>query len=253
MGSVALVTGGGTGMGRAICEKFYNEGASVHIVGRREELLKQTCNSLTGGIGKTSYTVGDISDPSTSINAVKKVQELYSKLNILVNNAGTVENIASVGETQPESWRKVIDINLNGVYYMIHAALPLLKESSPSSIINTSSVLAFGASKGASAYMASKSGVRLLTKSVALDYASDNIRCNCICPSSVETPMYHDFFKNVQNAKEEQKKLAESHPLGRIGQPVDIANAVAFLASEEASWITGIDLVVDGGLSMIMQ
>lgn len=251
--SVVVITGGGTGMGNAICTKFYNEGASVHLVGRREEPLKQTCDSLTGGQGKASYTVGDISNHKTSTEVINKVEELYSKLNILVNNAGIVENIASVGETTIRNWNNVIDTNLNGVFYMINAALPLLRTSSPSSIINISSVLALGATKGASAYIASKAGVTLLTKSVALDYASDNIRCNCISPSSVETPMYHDFFKNVPNAKEEQKKLAESHPLGRIGQPIDIANAVSFLASEEASWITGIDLVVDGGLSAEMQ
>ncbi len=248
-GQVALITGGGTGMGRSTALLFSKEGAGVLINGRHEDTLKQTVGEIRSAGGTASYHVGDVSKWSEVRALVDSALSEYGQIDLLVTSAGTIRRTEKVEETTEEQWDILIDVNLKGTFAAIRYVLPHMMEKKRGNIITISSTSAQLAAPGYATYCASKGGVSALTRCVALQYASYNIRANAICPGMTKTPMaYIDRPKPFDEIVD--SVLEQSYPIKRVGLPEDVANAALFLASDESSYITGQELFVDGGFSI---
>jgi NAD(P)-dependent dehydrogenase (short-subunit alcohol dehydrogenase family) len=249
-GKVAMVSGAGTGIGRAIALAFAREGAKVALLGRRKEKLEETAVAIREATSapQTAVIVCDITNSSDTRNAVAQVEKAFGPPNILVNNAGalSVSNIETISE---EDWDSLITTNLKGPFLMCRAVLPAMRRAGGGSIVNIGSVLGLVAVKDRAAYCASKGGVTLLTKAMALDHAVENIRVNCICPSIVETDLVRDLFANSEAGRKAKESRIATIPAGRFGQPQDVAGLAVFLASDESSWMTGTAIPVDGGVT----
>lgn len=253
---IALITGAGSGIGAAIANRLSAEGAIVIVTGHNEENCTQVVRAIEARGFGAYFMHLDVTDESSWIQVYAQIEEKFGKLHILVNNAG----IGLCGPTTQFSladWRRVMAVNLDGVFLGIKHAIPLLQKSGGGSIINIASSDGIVGVSEAAAYCASKGGVRLLTKAVALECASlgNNIRVNSVHPGSVDTPMVEkdqDWMQRVQvlggveNAKKERAKFI---PLHRVAAPAEIASVVLFLASDDASYMTGSELVVDGGIT----
>ncbi|MBI3096627.1 MAG: SDR family oxidoreductase [Planctomycetes bacterium] len=244
---VAIVTGGGTGIGRAIACRFAREGAAVVVVGRRPGPLRETVALIRRARGRALAVAGDAALFSSARRVVVRTLHDFGRLDILCNNAGTIRRQRPLADTEEGVWDSLQRNNVRTVYAMSRAAIPALRQAGGGSIVNIASILGFVAIEGMAAYCAAKGAVLNLTRSMALDYGPDRIRVNSICPGLVETPISYvdrpDFARH-------RALYAQGHPLGRIGRPEDMANAALFLASDEADWITGASLVVDGGYSI---
>jgi meso-butanediol dehydrogenase/(S,S)-butanediol dehydrogenase/diacetyl reductase len=239
-GQVALITGGGSGIGAATARRFANEGASVVLTGRRREPLEAVA-------GETAAVIvqGDISDASHVAEAVSTAIDRFGRLDVLVNNAG-------VGGPD---WQRVIEVNLTGARLAAEAALPHLAERR-GAIVNVSSVSAFVAHPGGAAYTASKAGLVMLTRSLALEHGPQGVRVNAVCPGWVRTEMGDSSMDAIAAARgisrDEAYALTSRYvPLRREGTPEEIAAACLFLASDEASFVTGASLIVDGGATTV--
>jgi meso-butanediol dehydrogenase/(S,S)-butanediol dehydrogenase/diacetyl reductase len=249
VGKVALITGGGTGIGRAIALAFAREGAKVAVAGRRKEKLEETLRELEKQGSKGGLPiVCDVAKAKDAARAVRETAKAFGKLNVLVNNAGVL-HAATIEGTSEEQWDKLMTINLKGLFLMCKAALPEFRKTGGGAIVNVGSVLGLVAMKDRAAYCASKGGVTLLTKAMALDHAHENVRSNCICPSIVETELVQGLFAASEEGRALRKARIGSIPLGRMGRPIDVAEMAVFLASEESSWLTGAAIPLDGGLS----
>ena len=246
-GKVVLVTGGGTGIGRGIALACAREGAKVAVVGRRVEKLQETISEIKVVGGEATAIACDVSRASDTQNAIKMVVATYGKLNVLVNSAGIL-SVSTIEEIPEDEWDRLIDANLKGPFLMCRAALPEFRKVGGGSIVNVGSVLGLVAMKKRAAYCASKGGLTLLTKAIAIDHGHENIRANCICPSIVETDLVSELFKTPDGERAKNERLA-TIPLGRFGRPNDIAGLAVFLASDESSWLTGAAIPVDGGLT----
>jgi NAD(P)-dependent dehydrogenase (short-subunit alcohol dehydrogenase family) len=240
---VALITGAGTGIGRACALAFAWEGARVALMGRRREPLE----AVASEIGEKAFVVpGDVGDPEQIAPAIEDTVRHFGGLHVLVNNAGVL--IAGKAESHTEEeWDQTFDVNVKGLWLLSRAALPHMRKAGGGSIINVSSVLGLVGASNRVAYAASKGAVTLMTKAMALDHAHEHIRVNCICPGIVETEMVADFVRKAPNPELARKQRISLHPMGRFGQPEDIAACAVFLASDESSWMTGAALPVDGG------
>lgn len=249
-GKVAIVTGAGTGIGRAIAMSLAREGAKVALVGRRKEKLEEAANEIRANAATAEplAVVCDITKSSDTREAVGQVEKAFGKLNVLVNNAGalSVSTVESISEAE---WDSLITTNLKGPFLMSRAVLPAMRRAGGGSIVNIGSVLGLVAVKDRAAYCASKGGVTLLTKAMALDHAHDIIRVNCICPSVVETELVRDLWDSSEAGRKAREARIATIPAGRFGQPQDIAGLAVFLASDESSWMTGTAIPVDGGLT----
>lgn len=245
-GKVALVTGGGSGIGRAICERFAREGARVVVADWRREAAEETVARITAGVGTALPTSGDVASPDDAERMVAETVGAYGKLDVLVANAGQAL-VATAVETTPEQWERTIGTNLTGCFLLARAAIPRLIAAGGGSIVLTASQLAFVGAERFAAYAASKGGVLNLARALALDHARDRIRVNALCPGAVETPLLLDQFAGQDGPQGSLDDLVALHPLGRLGQPDEIAAAALFLASDESSFVTGSALVVDGG------
>jgi NAD(P)-dependent dehydrogenase (short-subunit alcohol dehydrogenase family) len=244
----ALVTGGGTGIGRAIALAFAREGAKVAVLGRRPEPLNEVVTELAALAAHGVAIACDVTRSRDTRNAVAEVERAFGRLNVLVNNAGAL-SVSTVESISEDDWDRVIETNLKGPFLFSRAALPAFRRAGGGSIINIGSVLGLVAMRDRAAYCASKGGLTLLSKAMALDHARENIRVNCICPSIVETELVkHLFAQNEQGMKARDARIG-TLPLGRFGQPRDVAELAVFLASDESSWMTGTAIPVDGGLS----
>jgi 3(or 17)beta-hydroxysteroid dehydrogenase len=247
---VALITGSASGIGRATANFFAETGAMV-IVADVDELQGQ---AVANEFSNTDFISLDVTDESSWVNAYRCIHEKYGQLNILVNNAGIAFG-GSIVDTSLGDWQRLMAVNLDGVFLGIKHAIPLMQKNNGGSIVNVSSASGIVGSATSAAYCASKGGVRLFTKAVALEcaQAKNNIRINSIHPGPVATPMFtngsswNDFVKQVGGLDEAWQKVAETTPLGRVADPTEIANAILFLASDLSSYMTGSELVVDGG------
>jgi len=240
-GKAAIVTGGGSGIGKAIAQAFAREGARVVICGRDQGKLKQSAAEIGSGC---LAIAADVGDPAAIADLVEQTMAHFKALEILVNNAavllpGTAESLSDA------QWEETYNVNVRGVWRLSRAALPHIRAAGGGSIINVGSVLSFLGARNRVAYAASKGAVLAMTRAMALDHANENIRINCICPGIVETELVAAF---TLDEKARQQRIA-AHPMGRFGQPADIAGLAVFLASDESSWITGSAFPVDGGYS----
>ena len=240
-GKVALISGGARGLGAAAVRLFASEGAKVGIGDIREEQACALESELRESGSDVMYVGLDVTDEEQWANAVHQMMTVYGRLDILVNNAGILEH-GLVEDTSAESWDRTMDVNSRGVFLGTRAVIPAMRESGGGSIVNISSVA--GLIGGfMTAYNASKGAVRLLTKSTAVQYAAENIRVNSVHPGPTNTDMLDVFFRE-EGAREAR---AADTPIPRLGEPEDIAYGVLFLASDESSYMTGAELVIDGG------
>jgi len=247
-GKVALITGGGTGIGRAVALAFAREGARVAVAGRRAEKLREVVNEIAGQGGEGMAIACDVARADDALRAVRETADRMGALHVLVNNAGAL-NAATVEGIAEEEWDRIMTVNLKGPFLMSRAALPEFRKAGGGAIVNVGSILGLIAMKERAAYCASKGAVTLLTKAMALDHAHEKVRVNCICPSIVETELVKGLFEaNAQGQALRDARVA-SIPLGRMGRPADVAELAVFLASEESSWLTGAAIPLDGGLS----
>lgn len=247
-GKVALITGGGTGIGRAIALAFAREGAKVAVAGRRKEKLDETLRELEKQGGAGLAIACDVSQAKDAERAVRETANEFGAMNVLVNNAGVL-HVSKIEAMSEDDWDRVMTINLKGPFLMCRAALPEFRKAGGGAIVNVGSVLGLIGMKDRAAYCASKGGVTLLTKAIALDHADENVRVNCICPSIVETELVKGLFSGSDGGRAMRKARIEQIPLGRMGRPEDVAEMAVFLASEESSWLTGAAVPLDGGLS----
>ena len=247
-GKVALITGGGTGIGRAIALAFAREGASVAVAGRRLEKLREVIGEIQkqGGAGLAMEC--DVTRAVDVARAVKGTVERFGRLSVLVNNAGAL-HASTVEGISEEEWDRQMTVNLKGPFLMSRAALAEFRKCGGGAIVNIGSVLGLFAVKDRAAYCASKGGVTMLTKAMALDHAHEKIRVNCICPSVVETDLVKGVFDATEQGQAKLKARLATIPLGRLGRPQDVAEMAVFLASEEASWLTGAAIPLDGGVT----
>jgi len=240
-GKVALISGAARGLGAAEARLFASEGAKVGIGDIRESEACALESEIRDSGGDAMYIGLDVTDERQWADAVHQMMNVYGRLDILVNNAGILEH-GMVEETSTKSWDRTMDVNGRGVFLGTRAVIPAMRESGGGSIVNISSVA--GLVGGLmTAYNASKGAVRLLTKSTAVQYAAENIRVNSVHPGPTETDMLDVFFRE-EGAR---KARAADTPIPRLGKPEDIAYGVLFLASDESSYMTGAELVIDGG------
>lgn len=250
-GKRALITGGGTGIGRATAELFARAGARVMVSGRRRAELEETVRRVEAGGGGGALVQGDVARPADAERMVRETVSALGGLDVLVNNAGIIVRNASVTTVAIEDWERVIGIDLTGVFLVSRFALEeMVRARRGGAIVNVSSVSGILGDPGLAPYNAAKGGVNLLTKNMALDYAPHRIRVNAVCPGRIATPMPMSRLKPGEDWEARLEEWGRNVPLGRVGRPEDVAHAILFLASEEASWITGTTLVVDGGVTI---
>jgi meso-butanediol dehydrogenase/(S,S)-butanediol dehydrogenase/diacetyl reductase len=248
LGKVALITGGGTGIGRAIAVAFAREGANVALAGRRLEKLKEVAGEIKKQGGEAKAIECDVTRARDAQRAVRETAKQFGKLDVLVNNAGIL-SVATVEGISEAEWDRVMTVNVKGPFLLSRAALKEFRKAGGGAIVNIGSVLGLVAMKDRAAYCASKGGVTLLTKAMALDHAHENVRANCICPAIVETELVKGLFDSGEQGQALRKARLATIPLGRFGKPADVAELAVFLASEESSWLTGAAIPLDGGLT----
>jgi NAD(P)-dependent dehydrogenase (short-subunit alcohol dehydrogenase family) len=248
-GKVVLVTGAALGIGAAIAAEFAREGAAVGLIDSDRAALEATVGEITAAGGRARAFPGDVREAATFTDATARLVAEFGGLDILVNNAGVVRYGFLPGFSE-EDWDYVLDINLKAMYRSSKIAIPELRKRGGGAIINLASVQAYWSHQAAVAYSASKGGVVAFTRALALDHAREGIRVCAIAPGTVRTPMVMDAAQRA-NSEDPDAALAQfagTHPIGRLIEPVDIANVVLFLASDKAGAMTGATVLVDGGL-----
>jgi NAD(P)-dependent dehydrogenase (short-subunit alcohol dehydrogenase family) len=247
---IAVISGGAQGIGRAIAALFQREGACVFILDCDERSGNQTATELTvlNPALPVKYIPSDLKDPGEIQNAVEALRKFHSRVDVLVNNAG-VEMEKSLEQLTVADWDLVLNVNLRGAFLLTQAVIPLFPGTG-GTIVNISSIHASHAFPDAIPYACSKAGVVALTRNLALELASRHIRVNCICPGYVDTRLWEEYLCNSPDPKALAEQTTALHPLGRRGIPADISEAALFLASDSSAFITGTDLIVDGGLTL---
>lgn len=253
-GKVALITGGGAGIGAAIATRFVAEGARVCITGRRQEMLDKVARSLPEGTVATC--AGDVAKLEDTQRMVEAALSFGGRLDVLVNNAA-IGPAGKVVDIDPELWRRVIDVNLTGPFLMMKAAIPHMVQQGGGSIINIASLAGLRCLPGAPAYCSSKAGLIHLTKQVALDYGPANVRCNVVCPGATRTELLESNLRPMAEALGTDldgvftNQVPTNIPLRRVAAPSEISGICAFLASDDSSFMTGSVLVIDGGTAIV--
>ncbi len=245
---VALITGGTSGIGEATAKLFAREGARVAITGRRAELGEAVVAQITPAGGEAIFIAADVTRVEDCRRSIEATIAAYGRIDILFNNAGVVTQ-GTLEETSEEDWQRTFDVNVKGTYLMTKLVLPIMRQLGGGVIVNNASDWGIVGGPQYTAYSASKGAVVLLTKSVALEVARDHIRVNAVCPGDTDVERWHvdERHHSSGDFEAELKAMGEDLPIGRVGTVEEIANAVLFLASDEASFMTGATLIVDGG------
>jgi NAD(P)-dependent dehydrogenase (short-subunit alcohol dehydrogenase family) len=239
----AIITGAGTGIGRAIARAFIREGARVALVGRRKEPLE----SLLQEAGESALVLaGDVSRQTDIDRILAEAVARFGGVNVLINNAGIL-HIGTAEQINEAQWDETFAINVRGLWLLSRAVLPGMRKAGGGSIVNVASVLGVNGARNRACYAASKGAVVLLTKCMAIDHGADNIRVNAICPSFVETDLTAEVIRKAPDPAAVRRERIGVHPIGRLGQPEDIAGLAVYLASDESAWVTGATMPVNGG------
>ena len=241
---VAIVTGASSDIGKGIVKRFVQEGSKVILIARNIEQLEKTRKEI-GCEESTASISCDLTEESQVLQTVNQIMDTYGKIDILVNNAGAINDPIHFHEMQDTEIKKLIDVNLTGVFHMTKAVLTKMSDVKKGTIVNIGSISGERAIPRVhlAVYSSTKAAITMFTKSIAIEYARRNIRCNCVNPGIINSGMIKPYLDDP----EARKVLEERLPLGRVGEPEDVANAALYLASDEANWITGTILNVDGG------
>jgi NAD(P)-dependent dehydrogenase (short-subunit alcohol dehydrogenase family) len=242
-GKIGIVTGAGSGIGRACAIALAKEGARVALVGRRKDHIEQVAHD----IGDRACAISaDLSQAAEITRVIAETVRRFGGLNLLLNNAGVL-HVGTVEQITEEQWDHTFTLNVRSVWLLSRAALPHMRNAGGGSIINLASVLGIVGARNRAAYASSKGAMIQLTKCMAIDHGHEHIRVNAICPSFIETELTAQLLGQVTNPEAFRRDRTAAHPIGRLGQPEDIAPLAVYLASDESSWVTGAVLPVDGG------
>jgi NAD(P)-dependent dehydrogenase (short-subunit alcohol dehydrogenase family) len=247
---VVIITGGALGIGRACAIEFAREGAMVTVADVNEVAGRQTIEAIEAVGGRGHLVIGDVARASTCQQVVRESVDRFGGVDVLFNNVGIqpLDSYRTVEDTPEEAWDRILDVNLKSYFLMSKYAIPEIRRRGGGAIINTASVQGLQSQKGVPAYAASKGGILSLTRQMAVDYAAEGIRVLAVCPGTIETELVHAIAAQEPDGLEAALvRYGKSHPIGRIGTGVDIANVVLFLASNKASFMTGEYVCVDGG------
>jgi len=245
-GKVAVITGGASGIGETIAKTFYNEGATVVIADIDQEKGPKVAQEIVGSGGSATYIPTDVAKKIEVKTLIDKTIKLYGKLDCAVNNTGIFHRYALTHELDEEIWDNIMAVNLRGLWLCMKYEIPQMLKQGGGAIVNMSSAAGLVGTRGFAAYSASKGGVVQLTKTAALEYAKSGISVNAICPGTIKTPKVAKVLEDPQE-KAEIQILIDSHPIGRLGDPEEVAEAVLFFCSQKTRFITGVCLPVDGG------
>jgi NAD(P)-dependent dehydrogenase (short-subunit alcohol dehydrogenase family) len=245
-GKIAIVTGATDGIGKAVAIAFAKEGGKVMMVGR-DEAKGQAAMKEVNRFGEATYFKADVSDSSQVRKMIEETLQRYKRIDVLVNNAAVCPPGTAL-TTSEDTWDYVIDVNMKGVFLCCKYAIPHMEKNGGGSIVNIGSINSLMAMENEAAYDASKGGVLMLTKAIALDFAKAKIRSNCVLPGAIETAMFRASLDNSADPVKAREWITSKHPIGRTGKPEEIAEVVLFLASDSSSFITGAAIPVDGGI-----
>jgi len=243
---IAIVTGASSEIGKGIVKRFVNEGAKVVLIARNLDELEKARKEI-GHEEQTTSVICDVTEEAQTVQAINQIMDTYGKIDILVNNAGTINDPKHFHQMEDSEIKKLLDVNLLGVFHMTKSVLTKMLDVKKGTIINIGSISSERAIPRVhlAVYSSTKAAISMFTKSIAVEYARKNIRCNCINPGIINSGMIKPYLDDPQA----RKILEEKSPLARIGEPEDVANAVLYLASDEANWVTGTILNIDGGKS----
>jgi len=253
-GKVAVITGASSGIGKAIAELFAQHGARVAVIaGRNKDVVDQIVEDIHASGGEAISFQCDISRENQVKTLFDEIISTYHKIDILINSAGIIGPAGPVEKMDVADWDRVFQVNVRGMFLCCKQCIPLMLDKQSGSIINLSSTAGLRASLISPCYSATKGAIISLTKSLALAYAPNGLRINCICPGTIETPMLENFFDQEADLHQREalrERFINRHPIGRFGTAQEVAQAAFYLASDASSFVTGINLVVDGGISL---
>ena len=248
-GKVALVTGAARGIGRGIALRFAGEGAKVGVIDLHEDACQAVVDEIKAAGGEALAIGVDISDEAMVMLAVERTQHHYGTVNVLVNNAAVMPS-GTIHETSVDDFERCVAVNLRGTFLMCKAVIPGMLAAGQGSIIHMSSVTGILGLPGIAAYSMTKAALAGLARAMSTDYAGKGIRVNCVSPGTIDSPMLHDFLAAQKDPDARRQEFDAMHPIGRVGKIDEVANVFVFLASDEASFVTGSNYTVDGGLSV---
>jgi meso-butanediol dehydrogenase / (S,S)-butanediol dehydrogenase / diacetyl reductase len=247
-GKVCIVTGGGSGIGRATCLLFAKEGARVVVADKRQEAAEAVAAEGATGGATMLPTMMDVSRDDDAQRVVHQTVEAFGRLDVLVNNAG-YGFAGTVVDTDEQAWDDLMAVNVRGVYLCSKHAIPAMAKNGGGAIVNTASVVAAVGIRNRAAYCASKGAVAALTRAIAIDHVAEGIRCNAVAPGTIDTPYFDEILRKSPVAADSRKALEARQLLGRLGTPEEIAAGILFLASDESRFATGTILTLDGGMT----